>query len=198
MKNDIILFLVMLVVALVGFNIITDQLGSKETAVDPPEAVDPFFEDQLATTLVDAQTDAPVVSGSGSSNIDSDDGSDGDIEERQVKTMLKNRADAWNARNLSLYMADYRKFDSLRVSFKGESRKGWDEVSDFFASKFRPDMGTLRISNMKIHMVGDYASIVGADWNLQQRNKVTNGRMNLVMKKIDAAWRITTETLDEK
>ena len=95
-------------------------------------------------------------------------------------------------------MADYRKFDSLRVSINGETEKGWEAVYNFFEPKFGPGMGTMRLSNMKIHMVGELASIVTADWNLQQESRITNGRMNLVMKKIDTAWKITTENLTER
>ena len=181
-KNDIILFLVMLAIGLIGFNIIGAQFSGQDTAVDTATEIDD------RTSMVDVSnslTDDP-------SNIEG-----GDLAERQVESMLKNRADAWNIRDLDRYMADYRKFDLLRVSVNGKTAKGWEDVRQSLANKFGPGMGTLRIGNMKINIVGDFASIVTADWNLQQENKITNGRMNLVMKKIDGDWKITTENLTE-
>ncbi len=181
-KNDLILFLIMLTVGLIGFNIFGEQFGSKGGVVDAPASNDDR---------------APMVDVSNSLKAEPTDIETVSLPERQVKSMLKNRADAWNNRDLDRYMADYRKFDLLRVSVNGKTEKGWESVRESFASQFGPEMGTLRISNIKIHMVGDFASIVTADWNLQQENRITNGRMNLVMKRIDAAWKITTENLTE-
>jgi len=188
-KNDVILFLVMLAIGLIGFNIVGEYF-SDAAASDTSLATRDVGDDLLAPAL--------NVSNSSRSTEGSDTSHVGEVGDLQVKTMLKNRVDAWNARNLVRYMADYRKFDSLRVSVNGETAKGWEEVSDFFEPRFGPGMGTLRISNMKIHMVGDFAAIVSADWNLQQENRITNGRMNLVMKKVDAIWKITTENLTER
>ena len=187
LKNSIILFLAMFAIGWIGFNIVKDSLDRKAVSTDAP-AIDPVSDDLNASTLNVSASSSPVA----------DISQGGSGAEQQVKTMLKNRADAWNNRNLSRYMADYRKFDSLRVSINGETEKGWEEVHDFFAPKFGPGMGTMRLSNMKIHMVGEFASIVTADWNLQQESRITNGRMNLVMKKIDTAWKITTENLTER
>ena len=187
-KNDIILFLVMLAIALIGFNVVNERFSSEAPVIDTPATISPVSDD-LGT---------PAVNVSRSSSADAAVGQVGDPAEQQVKTMPKNRADAWNNRNLDRYMADYRKFDSLRVSINGETEKGWEAVYNFFEPKFGPGMGTMRLSNMKIHMVGELASIVTADWNLQQESRITNGRMNLVMKKIDTAWKITTENLTER
>jgi len=95
-------------------------------------------------------------------------------------------------------MADYRKFDSLSVTINGDVKKDWKPVYNVFASRFGPEMGTLRISDIEIEMVGDYASIVAANWNLQQDSKVTNGRMNLVLNKVDSSWKIINEHLADK
>ena len=189
LKNSIILFLAMFAIGWIGFNIVKDNLERKAVSTDTP-ATNPVSDDLNVSTLNVSASSAPVA--------DIRQGGGGGGAEQQVKSMLKNRADAWNNRNLSRYMADYRKFDSLRVSINGETEKGWQEVYDFFAPKFGPGMGTMRLSNMKIHMVGEFASIVTADWNLQQESRITNGRMNLVMKKIDTAWKITTENLTER
>lgn len=181
----------MLAIGWIGFNIVNERFvsSSNEAAKEAPMTINPVSDYQ----------DGPAVNASSSSSRnDTTISQTGDGAEQQVKAMLKNRADAWNNRNLNRYMEDYRKFDSLRVSFNGQTEKGWDAVRDFFEPKFGPSMGTLRIDNMKVHMVGDYASIVTADWNLEEENKITNGRMNLVMKKVDAAWRITTENLTER
>ena len=187
LKNSIILFLAMFAIGWIGFNIAKDSSNREANLVNTPGTISSVSEDLNASSVNDAGSSSRVPSSS----------EGGGVGEQQVKTMLKNRTDAWNARNLNRYMADYRRFDSLRVSIDGETETGWDKVYDFFASKFGPGMGTLRISNMTIHMVGEYASIVSADWNLQQENRITNGRMNLVMKKIDAVWKITTENLSE-
>ncbi len=181
-KNDIILFLVMFVIGLIGFNVVGAQLSSQDEVVDTPGASDDL---------------APMAGTSSALRADPDDIEDGSPAERQIKSMLKNRADAWNNLDIKRYMVDYRKFDSLRVSVNGKTEKGWEAVRDSLVAKFRPGMGTLRISNIKVQMVGDFAAIVTADWNLQQENKITDGRMNLVMKKHDSAWRITTENLTE-
>ena len=188
LKNSIILFVTMFAIGWIGFNIVKDNFDREAADMGKADAISPVGDD----------LDASAMNVSSSTSLVPDTSQGGGFAEQQVKSMLKNRADAWNNRNLNRYMADYRKFDSLRVSINGETEKGWEEVYDFFAPKFGPGMGTMRLSNMKIHMVGELASIVTADWNLQQESRITNGRMNLVMKKIDTAWKITTENLTER
>lgn len=188
-KNNLILFLVMLVIGLIGFNIFNEQFGSGAAAIDEP----------ATTSSVSNSLGSPAVNVSGSSNTKLADSQVevSDPETQSVELMLKNREDAWNTRDLNRYMADYRKFDLLRVSVDGKTNKGWEAVRDYFVSRFGPGMGTLRINNVKINMVGDYASIVTADWNLQKDNMIINGQMNLVMNKVDAAWKVTTENITE-
>lgn len=189
-KNNVILFLVMLVIGLIGFNVFNQQFGSGPADIERSATTNPVSDDLGAP--------AADVSSTSNTGLADSQVEGGDLETRQVESMLKNREDAWNNRDLGRYMADYRKFESLRVSVDGETKRGWENVGEYFASRFGPGMGTLRISNMKINMVGDFASIVTADWNLQEENKITNGRMNLVMKKVDAAWKITTENVTER
>lgn len=190
MKNDIILFAAMLAVAWIGFNVVNERLVKKAAYVDGQT---------IESSANQKPTDSPKTSASAASTFSpaSADARFGNPEQ-QIKSLLKNRVDAWNDRNLDRYMADYQKFDSLSVNIDGETKKDWQPVYDRFASQFGPEMGTLRISNIKIDMVGENASIVAADWNLQQSEKVTNGRMNLVLNKIDAGWKIITENLIQK
>ena len=191
MKNDIILFLAMLAIAWIGFNLLNERFGKKAAAVEVPAA------SGAAETNLIADTGAPVVNVSSSAAVNPATETVAP-DEQQIKTMLKNRVDAWNDRNLDRYMADYRKFDSLSVTINGDVKKDWKPVYDVFASRFGPEMGTLRISDIEIELVGDYASIVAANWNLQQDSKVTNGRMNLVLNKVDSSWKIINEHLADK
>ena len=192
MKNDIILFAAMLAVAWIGFNIVNERFVKKAADVDG-QTIESSVNQSSVNQKPTDRSDTSALSASPAS-ADAVFGN----PEQQIKSLLKNRVDAWNDRNLDRYMADYRKFDSLSVNIDGETKKDWQPVYDRFASQFGPEMGTLRISNIKIDMVGDDASIVAADWNLQQSEKVTNGRMNLVLNKVDAGWKIITENLTEK
>ncbi len=197
MKNDIILFAAMFAIAWMGYNLIDEQFGDRsgsgEAAVETPVTTDVASPDLMANPN---GIDASIVSASVASDTVPATSIVGSGEQ-QIKSMLKNRVDAWNVRNLERYMADYRKFDSLTININGETTKDWQPVYNRLAQQFCPEMGTLRIENMQIDMVGDVAAVVVADWNRQQKDSVTNGRMNLVLNKVDSTWKIIAETLTE-
>jgi ketosteroid isomerase-like protein len=186
-KGSIFLFLVTLAVGWIGFNVVNERFGQTASQVDASVNNESASDDSESSN-----------ESSASSNKSNSTKGDGDSATRPVKTMLDNRTDAWNNRDLARYMADFRKFDALRVSVDGERKEGWDAVRDFYVSKFGRRMGTLSLSNLDINMVGDSAAIASADWTLVREDTIANGRMNMVLKKINSAWKITTESVTQR
>ena len=211
MKNDIFLFAAMFAVAWIGFKVANEQFSLSTTDVVAPTNVDPQQQVPMnkgaGMTKAAAMTKAAGMTKAATANTTSTTSS-GDSKhesenwvsaavspEAQIKSMIRNRVDAWNARHIERYMADYRHFDSLSVNFTGTTKNGWQEVHDFIKSEYEGDMGTLRLSDIKIDVVDDRAAIVVALWTLTRSQSVTSGRMSLVLNKVDSAWKITAENL---
>jgi len=114
LKNSIILFLAMFAIGWIGFNIVKDSLERKAVSTDTP-VTNPVSDDLNVSTLNVSASSSPVA----------DVSQGGGGAEQQVKSMLKNRADAWNNRNLSRYMADYRAGYGHNATQQHEDSHGW-------------------------------------------------------------------------
>ena len=193
MKNDIFLFAAMFAVAWIGFKMANEQFSQPTTDAVVPAAAEP--QQEVPATKVAAVTNVTVEDSKHQSE-NWDHASVG--PETQIKSMIRNRVDAWNARHIERYMADYRHFDSLSVNFSGDTKTGWEEVHDFIKSEYEGDMGTLRLSDINIDVVDERSAIVVAAWTLTRSANVTSGRMSLVLNKIDSVWKITAENLSER
>lgn len=221
MKNDLLLFVIMLALSWIGFNLVNEQFLKPDAA----DSVAPGGSTASGDLVADSSMIGKIKTwfagtGTGSSNattavgaMDANQSSqpteankNSDVQsgsvEDQIRAMMQVRTEAWNRGDLEGYMGSYMDSPSSTLNFFGETKKGWRDIFDFLRKHYQlsgdQTMGTLAINSLHVDPVGSDAALVIGNWILKKPTDVTTGRMSLVLRKSKGTWKIIHDHTDRK
>ena len=114
---------------------------------------------------------------------------DGSAEIRDVMSQAEN---GWNAGDLEKYMDCYHRSDELRFASEDGISFGWHQVLKNYQSAY-PDkrtMGRLAFYDLDIELLSEDAALVVGRWRLDRKSDQPHGVFTLIMRKVDSGWRI--------
>ena len=116
-------------------------------------------------------------------------------QEKKIRELLAIQTDSWNRGDIEGFMQTYWKNDSLMFIGKNGVKWGWQETLNNYKKGY-PDtvaMGKLSFDIIKIEKLsGKYYYVVGK-WMLKRSIGDLSGHYNLLLKKINGAWKIVAD-----
>ncbi|RQO30805.1 DUF4440 domain-containing protein [Taibaiella sp. KBW10] len=115
--------------------------------------------------------------------------------EKEIKAMLLQQQEAWNAGNVAQYMNGYWRNDSVAFISKNKTTYGWDNVLHNYQKSY-PDkatMGVLTFSDLSLHRIADNQYFVLGAWALKRAKGDVGGRFHLLYQFIDGQWLIVMD-----
>jgi beta-aspartyl-peptidase (threonine type) len=111
---------------------------------------------------------------------------------KDISAVLDQQVTAWNAGDLETFMSTYWHSDELSFSSGGRTTRGWQATFDRYRQRYpdRQHMGTLKISDLEITLLGESAAMVLGKWSLEREMDHPQGNFTLVVRQIDGNWRI--------
>lgn len=109
----------------------------------------------------------------------------------QIRLVLNDQVEAWNAGDLDGYMKGYWRSDSL--SFHGGTRliSGWDSLHAMYASAYPGERrGRLAFTDVDVSILCEDAAWVRGRWNVELPDTVRSGRFTLIFRRTGDGWRI--------
>ena len=117
-------------------------------------------------------------------------------EEAAILSLLEAQDVAWNAGDIEGFMAGYWRSPNLRFASGGNITRGWDETLARYKARYgtSSEMGTLTTSDHEIEILSADAAIAHGKWHLDWKGKQPWGLYTLVLRKVDGAWVIVSDT----
>ena len=115
--------------------------------------------------------------------------------ENEIKTLLDDQAEAWNARDITAFMEGYWKSDELRFASGGTVTYGWARTLENYQRGYpTPDkMGKLTFSELNIRVLSDTYALAFGRWDLKRRGGNLGGLFTLLFEKRPEGWRIVAD-----
>ena len=110
----------------------------------------------------------------------------------EVLSVMQKAEDGWNAGDLNQYMECYNPTENLRFVGGDKISFGWHQVLENYQSTY-PDqktMGKLSFYDLDVEILSEDAALVVGRWRLDRKSDQPHGVFTLVMRKVDAGWRI--------
>lgn len=112
--------------------------------------------------------------------------------EQQIRQVLADQQNCWNAGDLECFMEGYWKSDSLRFIGKSGINYGWQATLDNYKKSY-PDkaaMGKLEFEILNVEPLGTENYLVTGKWKLIRESDNPNGLFTLVWKRFGDEWKI--------
>ncbi|HVK10704.1 MAG TPA: DUF4440 domain-containing protein [Gemmataceae bacterium] len=110
-----------------------------------------------------------------------------------VRAVLDAQAAAWNKGDLAGYMAGYWNSKDLTFVSGKDVTRGWQATFDRYKKRYQADgkeMGRLTFSDQTVEVLAPGVAVVTGKWELVLSKETVAGRYTLIVKKLDAGWRI--------
>lgn len=117
-------------------------------------------------------------------------------DEAAILALLEAQDTAWNKGDIEGFMAGYACSPDLRFASGGNITRGWDETLARYKARYGTgaEMGTLTTSDHEIEILSADAAIAHGKWQLDWQGKQPWGLYTLVLRKVDGAWQIVSDT----
>lgn len=117
-------------------------------------------------------------------------------EEAAILSLLEAQDVAWNQGDIEGFMVGYWRSPDLRFASGGNITRGWDETLARYKARYgdSSEMGTLTTSDHEIEILSADAAIAHGKWHLDWKGKQPWGLYTLVLRKVDGAWVIVSDT----
>lgn len=117
-------------------------------------------------------------------------------EEAAILSLLEAQDVAWNEGDIEGFMAGYWRSPDLRFASGGNITRGWDETLARYKARYgtSSEMGTLTTSDHEIEILSTDAAIAHGKWHLDWQGKKPWGLYTLILRKVDGAWVIVSDT----
>jgi ketosteroid isomerase-like protein len=117
-------------------------------------------------------------------------------ETATILALLEAQDEAWNGGDIDGFMTGYWRSPELRFASGGDVTHGFDETLSRYKSRYatRAQMGTLDTSGHEIVILSKDAAIAHGSWQLTRAADAPSGLYTLVLRKIDGAWLIVSDT----
>lgn len=114
--------------------------------------------------------------------------------EDEIRTLLQNQADAWNAGDLDKFMTAYLNSPDISfISSDGEMR-GYEALNQRYRKKYgnsKETMGRLSFTDLRVTKLGDSNALCIGHWFVERDHQPKlNGMFSLVLTRSDNAWKI--------
>lgn len=120
-----------------------------------------------------------------------------DSPEAEIRAVLDEQVQAWNAGDIRGFMAGYWHSDSLRFASGGTVRRGWQAALDGYLRGYptREAMGTLAFSGLEFTAVTPTSATVFGRWRLTYAGDAPSagGLFTLGFRRIGGDWRVATD-----
>ena len=116
-------------------------------------------------------------------------------DKQQIEQVLQTQSDAWNAGDISGFMAGYAKASTLRFASGGTVTYGWQETLDRYKQHYpdRSAMGKLAFSDLDITVLSPDSALAFGRWRLKNDQGEPNGLFTLLFRKQAGAWHIVAD-----
>jgi hypothetical protein len=115
----------------------------------------------------------------------------------EIRALLANQVERWNAGDLVGFMTGYERSEQLRFHSGGDIQLGWQNVLDRYRRRFgndRAGMGTLAFSELQIEPLGPESALAYGRWRVKGAGSAGGGELSglftLVLRKTSEGWRI--------
>lgn len=122
-----------------------------------------------------------------------------DVEQAEadaIIAVLDAQQAAWNAGDIDGFMDGYWNSPEVRFASGGNLSFGWQPVLERYHAGYpdRAAMGMLSFDDLDVQVLGSDAAVVHGAWRLDRQADAPSGLFTLVLRKVDGAWRIVSDT----
>ncbi len=112
--------------------------------------------------------------------------------EAEIRSVIEQQRNGWNAGSVKGYMSGYWQSDSLRFASGGKVSYGWQTTFERFQKGYpdRAAMGMLIFSDIDIQVLSPDAAFVFGKWELERNNDHPWGLFTLIFRKTGDGWHI--------
>ena len=112
----------------------------------------------------------------------------------EIRSVMEQQADAWNAGDIPGFMEGYARTDTLRFASGGNIWRGWEPTLRRYVASY-PDtdlMGMLSFNDLEIWPMDQNRAVVFGRWELSrsERYEDIGGLFTLVFQRGPEGWRI--------
>ncbi len=117
-------------------------------------------------------------------------------DKKAIETVLRTQQEAWNNYDIETFMETYWKSKDLKFYGAGGVVKGWQSTLDRYKKSYptRAHFGTLNFVLHDISRINEGAYSVMGEFYLTREVGDAKGIFMLILKKMDGAWKIITDT----
>lgn len=109
----------------------------------------------------------------------------------EIETILRVQAESWNEGNLDGFMETYWKSPELSFSSGGKTTHGWQATMNNYKRKYPAgNMGHLTFDHLETTVLGKDHALVLGQWHLKYDTRKMDGNFSLVVRRMDAGWKI--------
>jgi beta-aspartyl-peptidase (threonine type) len=112
---------------------------------------------------------------------------------REVRLVLDTQVASWNRGDLEGFMQTYWHSPELTFNSVTNRTTGWEATFDRYKKKYQSDgkeMGTLRLDELNILILGRDAAFVRGRWRLTLKESSPGGLFTLILRRLPEGWRI--------
>jgi len=116
--------------------------------------------------------------------------------EAEMISVIEAQQAAWNAGDITGFMAGYVQSEDLRFASGGTVTRGWQGTHDRYHERYsdRALMGELVFDELEaVHLSGD-AGVVHGKWQLIRESDAPWGLFTLIFRQVDGEWVIVSDT----
>jgi len=115
--------------------------------------------------------------------------------ESDIRSVLEQQEEAWNAGDIEGFMQGYLKSDQLRFASGGDITSGWDETLNRYQKRYsdRGKMGTLEFDIKDVNVLDGDDGLVFGQWTLTRDADKPTGLFTLHMRKGTDGWRVVSD-----
>lgn len=112
--------------------------------------------------------------------------------ETQIRRLLKQQSESWNAYDIESFMETYWKSPQLTFSSGGATTRGWEATLQRYKDRYStPElMGKLSFEILEVNMLGDESAFLLGTYRLEREQDQPHGNFTLVLRKMEGQWKI--------
>ena len=112
---------------------------------------------------------------------------------REVRAVLDAQVASWNRGDLEGFMQTYWHSPELTFNSGTNQTAGWEATFERYKKRYQSEgkeMGTLRLDEINVLMLGNDAAVARGRWRLTLRETSPGGLFTLILRRFPEGWRI--------
>ena len=113
-------------------------------------------------------------------------------QEQEIRNVLQEQQNAWNAGDIKTFMQGYLNSDSLRFVGSGGEVRGWQPTLERYSAAYpdRQSMGVLSFDLREIRMLDSRHAMIFGAYTLERDGDRPSGLFTLIAERTRDGWRI--------